>query len=100
MVTYGLMSNSVTVSGIGVVSALGPSKEQFRDGLLGGASGITPIATFDVSDCRTKIGAPVTGFDATAWIAPMKLRRMDDTARYAVVTTRQAFEDAGYGVKD
>jgi 3-oxoacyl-[acyl-carrier-protein] synthase II len=27
----------------------------------------------------------------------MKLRRMDDTARYAIVATRQAFEDAGYG---
>lgn len=90
----------VAVTGIGVVSTFGPSREQFRDALLAGASGIVPITTFDVSACRTRIGAPVSGFDATAWIAPMKLRRMDDTARYAVVVTRQAFEDAGYAFKE
>lgn len=30
----------------------------------------------------------------------MKLRRMDDTARYAVVATRQAFDDAAYMLDD
>ena len=90
------MPTGVAVTGIGVVSPLGPSREQYRDALLNGMSGVTTIGTFDVSTCRTRIGAPVVGFDATAWIPPMKLRRMDDTARYAVVVTRQAFEDAGY----
>jgi 3-oxoacyl-[acyl-carrier-protein] synthase II len=86
----------VAVTGIGVVSPLGASADRFRDGLLDGTSGIARITTFDVSACRTRIGAAVTGFDATSWIPPMKLRRMDDTARYAVVVTRQAFEHAGY----
>ena len=95
MVTYAPMSQRLVVTGIGVVSAFGASREHFRDALLAGQSGIGPITSFDVSACRTRIGAPVTGFDATAWIAPMKLRRMDDTARYALVATRQAFEDAG-----
>ena len=90
------MHSGVAVTGIGVISALGPSREHYRDGLLSGASGITAISAFDVSGCRTRIGAPVAGFDAASWIPPMKLRRMDDTARYAVVVTRQAFEDAGY----
>ena len=94
------MSCRVVVSGIGVVSALGASRDEFRDGLLAGISGLSPITTFDVSACRTKIAAPVTGFEASAWIPPMKLRRMDDTARYAVVITRQAFEDAGYPFKE
>src|SRR5919107_95094 len=99
MVTYDPMSERLVVTGVGIVSAFGTSGEQFRDALLAGASGIAPITAFDVSACRTRIGAPVTGFDPTAWIAPMKLRRMDDTARYAVVVTRQAFEDAGYPFK-
>ena len=88
--------SKIVVAGIGVVSALGSSREQFRDALLAGSSGVAPITTFDVCECRCKIGAPVAGFDATKWMSPMKLRRMDDTARYAVVVTRQAFEDAGY----
>lgn len=84
----------VIVSGIGVVSPFG-SRDAFRDRLLAGDSGIAPITAFDVSGCRTQEGATVTGFDPAQWIPPMKLRRMDDTARYAVVITRQAFEDAG-----
>jgi 3-oxoacyl-[acyl-carrier-protein] synthase II len=90
------MSRSVVVTGIGVVSPFGASKEQLRDALLAGDSGIAPITAFDVSACRTRMGATVKGFDATTWIPPMKLRRMDDTARYAVVVARQAFVDAGY----
>jgi 3-oxoacyl-[acyl-carrier-protein] synthase II len=90
------MPSGVVVSGIGVVSTFGASRERFRDGLLAGLTGIAPVTAFDVSACRTRIAAPVTGFDAAAWIPPMKLRRMDDTARYAVVATRQAFEDAAY----
>jgi len=96
MVTYGPVPASVVVSGIGVVSTFGASRESFRDGLLAGRSGIAPVTAFDVSDCRTRVAASVTGFEPTAWIPPMKLRRMDDTARYAVVATRQAFEDASY----
>ena len=94
------MTKSIAVTGIGVVSPFGASKEKFRDALLAGTSGVGPVTAFDVSACRTHIGASVTGFDATAWIPPMKLRRMDDTARYAVVITRQAFEDGGYSFQD
>jgi 3-oxoacyl-[acyl-carrier-protein] synthase II len=90
------MPPRVVVSGIGVVSTFGASREAFRDGLLAGHTGIAPVTAFDVSACRSRLAASVTGFDAAAWIAPMKLRRMDDAARYAVVVTRQAFEDAAY----
>jgi 3-oxoacyl-[acyl-carrier-protein] synthase II len=90
------MSNRIVVTGIGVVSPLGASRDHFREALLAGRSGIAPVTSFDVSGCRTTIGARVSGFEPTHWIAPMKLRRMDDTARYAVVATRQAFEDAAY----
>lgn len=92
------MSGRVIVSGIGVVSALGASRDGFRDGLLSGRSGIAPIRSFDASACRTRMGAFVTGFDAGAWIPPMKLRRMDDASRYAVVIARQALDDAAYAL--
>jgi len=90
------MPSRVAVSGIGVVSTLGASRDAFRDGLLAGRTGIAPVTAFDVSACRSRLAASVTGFDPAAWIPPMKLRRMDDTARYAVVVTRQALEDAAY----
>jgi 3-oxoacyl-[acyl-carrier-protein] synthase II len=91
------MSSRVVVRGIGVVSPFGATTQDFREALLAGRSGLSTITTFDVSACRCTVGATVAGFDATRWIPPMKLRRMDDTARYAVVATRLALEDAGYG---
>src|SRR4029079_15032986 len=86
---------SVTVSGIGVVSAFGASADAFRDGLLEGRSGVAPVSGFDVTGCRSILAAEVTGFEPTAWISPMKLRRLDRTGIYAVAALRLAIEDAG-----
>jgi 3-oxoacyl-[acyl-carrier-protein] synthase II len=92
------MSATVVVSGIGLVSAFGVTPETFRAALLAGQSAISPVVAFDVAACRTQRAASIHGFDAAAWIAPMKLRRMDDTSRYAVVMTRQTLDDAVYPV--
>src|SRR5918998_2331794 len=90
------MSRPVAISGIGLVSAFGATPESFRDALLSGRSAVSPIRAFDVAACRTRRAASIHGFDAAAWITPMKLRRMDDTSRYAVVIARQALDDSGY----
>jgi 3-oxoacyl-[acyl-carrier-protein] synthase II len=90
------MTRRVVVSGLGIVSPYGVTPAAFRDALLAGTSGISPITSFDVSTCRAQRAGVVKGFDAGAWIPPMKLRRMDDTSRYAVVIARQALDDAAY----
>jgi 3-oxoacyl-[acyl-carrier-protein] synthase II len=86
---------SVTVSGIGIVSAFGTSHEAFREALLGGATAIAPVTGFDVSGCRTTLAAEITTFRPEAWISPMKLRRLDRTGAYAVAAAKLALEDAG-----
>jgi 3-oxoacyl-[acyl-carrier-protein] synthase II len=90
------MTRKVVISGLGLVSPLGTTPTAFRDALLSGRSGVTAITSFDTSTCASRRAACVMGFDATAWIPPMKLRRMDDTSRYAVVIARQALNDAAY----
>jgi len=84
----------VHVSGIGVVSVFGTSAGEFRDGLLSGRSGVTRVTGFDVGGCRTVLAGEIQRFEPTAWITPMKLRRLDRTGVYAVAATRRAFEDA------
>ena len=37
-------------------------------------------------------------FEPTAWVSPMKLRRLDRTGVYAVAATRLALQDAGHTV--
>jgi 3-oxoacyl-[acyl-carrier-protein] synthase II len=86
------------VSGIGVVSVFGASHDLFRDGLLEGRSGVAPLTAFDVTSCRTTLAASLSGFDPTAWLSPMKLRRLDRTGVYAVAATKLALEDAGVSI--
>ena len=88
------MSDPVRITGIGVVSAFGDSRDRFRDGLLGGASAISPSAHFAAAGCRAVLAARVADFEPSRWIAPMKLRRMDATGPLALVAVRQAMEDA------
>ena len=88
------------VSGIGIVSVFGTSHDAFRDALLDGRTAIAPITAFDTSGCRTTLTAAMSGFDASAWIPPMKLRRLDRTGVYAVAATRLALEDAGVRIPD
>ena len=88
----------VYVTGIGIVSAFGDSRDSFRDALLAGKTGITPSAYFESQGCRSILTAPVSNFDPARWISPMKLRRMDGTGPFALVATRQAMEDARFPV--
>ena len=84
----------VRVSGIGVVSVFGTTHDAFRQALLEGHSGIGPVTAFETDGCRTTLAAGLTGFDPTAWVPPMKLRRLDRTGVYAVAATKLALEDA------
>jgi 3-oxoacyl-[acyl-carrier-protein] synthase II len=94
MVTYRPVQPPVSILGLGIISAFGTSHDAFRDALIEGRSGIGSIRSFDTQGCRTTLGAPVTGFEPATWISPMKLRRMDPTAAYAVAAARLALDDA------
>ena len=84
----------VFVSGIGVVSALGTTHTSFRDALLAGRTAIAPVTGFAVDDCRSMLAAEIAHFDPTAWVAPMKLRRLDRTGVYALAVASLAIADA------
>jgi 3-oxoacyl-[acyl-carrier-protein] synthase II len=90
----------VCITGIGVVSPLGATRDRFRDRLLAGETGVRTLTGFEPKDARSRLAAQVRDFDATQWIPPMKLRRMDESAQFAIVAVREAFADAGYPLTD
>jgi 3-oxoacyl-[acyl-carrier-protein] synthase II len=79
---------------LGIVSPFGTSCDAFRDAILEGRSAIAPIEKFDTTGCASRLAAIVTGFEPTAFVPPMKLRRMDPTGVYAVAAARMALDDA------
>jgi 3-oxoacyl-[acyl-carrier-protein] synthase II len=64
------------------------------DALLAGRSGIRPITAFDTSSSRSHCAATIDGFDPAAFIPPLKLRRVDNVGRLALVCARLLIEDA------
>ena len=57
MVTYAPVPSSVCITGIGVVSPLGATRDEFRDRLLAGESGVGPVVGFDPPDARSRLAA-------------------------------------------
>ena len=94
------MSESVVVTGVGVVTPLGVGLEAFTDSLRHGRSGVRRIDTFDCRHLETQIAAsvPAASFDPAAFVRPPKLvKLMNRAAQFAVAAARMACDDAGLG---
>ena len=85
----------VVVTGLGALTPLGNTVDEFWDGLLAGVSGAGPITKFDAADVRSKIACEVEDFDPTPYLDDKQIRRQDLFSQYALVVTQQAFDDAG-----
>jgi 3-oxoacyl-[acyl-carrier-protein] synthase II len=90
------MRERVVITGIGCISSFGVGHQPFAEALRVGTSGIRPITAFDTTCCRSHLAATIRGFDPTAFIAPLKLRRVDEVGRLALVCGRLAIDDAGW----
>jgi len=87
--------NRVVVTGMGVITPVGNSMEEFWDNLKNGVSGIDRVSRFDPSQFSTQIVGEVKGFDASKYMERKEARRMDLVQQYAVAAALQAFDQSG-----
>ncbi len=85
----------VVITGMGAITPLGLSVEEFWQGCVEGRSGVTPITAFDASTYPVQINAAVKGFDPLDYIDRKEARRMARFTQLAVAAARQAIADAG-----
>jgi 3-oxoacyl-[acyl-carrier-protein] synthase II len=90
----------VVITGLGILSPLGLDLASSWDGIVNGRSGIGPITHFDASAFPTRIAGEVKGFDATQWIAPKDVKKMDPFVHYGVAASMMAMRDAGLEVTE
>ena len=91
------MNNSrrrVVVTGMGVMSPLGQTVDEFWDGLVNGRSGVRPITLCDASPFPCKIAGEVPDFDPGQFADPKEARRMARFSQLAVAAAGIAIEDA------
>lgn len=85
----------VVVTGMGMLTPLGHSPDEFWDGLMEGRSGAAPITHFDTEGFATKFACELKGFDPMDHFDRREVRKIDPFAQYAVVAAIQAVEDSG-----
>ena len=89
------MKRRVVITGLGIVSSLGLTVEEYWDGLLAGRSGISRIEKFDASAHRTQIGGEIKNWDFAPHMDRKYAKRNDLSTQYAIVAAQQAVVDAG-----
>jgi 3-oxoacyl-[acyl-carrier-protein] synthase II len=85
----------VAVTGLGAITPLGNSVNEFWQNIIGGKSGVGPITKFDASRFKTRFACEVKGFDALAYIDKKEIKKYDVYTQYAIAASDQAIKDAG-----
>lgn len=85
----------VVVTGMGAITPIGNSVEEFWNGIKEGKTGFGPITYFDTADYRCKLAAEVEDFDPAQYMDKKSARRMEQFCQFAVAAAGQAISDAG-----
>ena len=84
----------VVVTGLGALTPIGNTVEQYWNGLVNGVSGAAPITHFDASKFKTRFACELKNFDASQFIDRKEVRKMDKFTQYAMVSTEEAILDS------
>src|SRR5512147_926575 len=93
----------VMITGVGPVTPVGIGKEAYWESLIKGKSSFRQISfpERDMSPYRSKIGAPIEGFDLSKYINPTKhSKRLGRTSQFAITAARLALMDAGIEMEE
>jgi 3-oxoacyl-[acyl-carrier-protein] synthase II len=85
----------VVVTGLGAISPLGCGVDANWRALLGGQSGIGPIASFDARDFPVRIAGEVRDFDPAAYLEKKDVKKTDRFTQFAIAAAQSAVDDAG-----
>jgi len=88
----------VVITGMGAMTPLGETPEEYWKNLAAGTSGIGPMTLCDPEGYPCQISGEVSGFDPSAYIGVKEARRMARFTQLAVAAALQAVESASYDI--
>ena len=89
------MKERVVVTGMGAITPIGNSVEEFWSGVKEGKTGFDKITYFDTEGYRASLAAQVKGFNAADYMDRKTAKRMELFCQYAVAASKEAIENAG-----
>ena len=94
------MKRRVVVTGMGAVTPIGNTVEEFYNAMKEGVCGIAPITHFDTSEYKVKLAAEVKNFDPTKYLSPKEAKRLDAFSQFAIAASREAFAQSGLSMEE
>ncbi|PYQ76725.1 MAG: beta-ketoacyl-[acyl-carrier-protein] synthase II [Acidobacteria bacterium] len=85
----------VVVTGIGLMSALGTTREAVWHGLVSGRCGIASVTQFDTTGYRSQLAAEIPAYTRDAAYSEKAWRRLSRSDQVAIIASREALDDAG-----
>ena len=85
----------VVVTGLGAVTPLGNSVNDYWNNLINGVSGAAPITRFDASKFKTRFACEVKGFNPEDYFDKKEARKLDAYSWYGIAASAQAVADSG-----
>ena len=90
----------VVVTGLGALTPIGNTLQEYWEGLKRGVSGAAPITRFDASQFKTKFACEIKNFDVGNFMDRKEARKMDPFAQYAMVAVDEAVKDSQLPVQE
>lgn len=87
--------NRVVVTGIGALTPIGNTAQEYWDNLLQGKSGAAPITRFDASKFKTQFACEVKDLDLGEHFDRKESRKLDLFSKYAIIVADEAVADSG-----
>ncbi|WP_417557924.1 beta-ketoacyl-ACP synthase II [Mesoflavibacter zeaxanthinifaciens] len=84
----------VVVTGLGALTPIGNTKDEYWNGLVNGKSGAAPITYFDTEKFKTNFACELKNFVATDFLDRKEARKMDRFTQYAMVASDEAIADS------
>lgn len=85
----------VVVTGLGALTPIGNTLNEYWEGLINGQSGADLIKQFDASKFKTQFACEIKNFNVEDFIERKEARKLDQFSQYAMVSASEAMADSG-----
>lgn len=85
----------VVVTGLGALTPIGKTKEEYKNALFEGVSGADFITHFDPEHFRTKFACEIKEYNGEDYFHRKQVRRLDPFTQYALIVAEEAIQDSG-----
>jgi len=85
----------VVITGLGALTPIGNSIDEYWKSLVNGVSGAAPITHFDASKFKTQFACEIKNFDVLDYLDRKEARKLDQFSQYAMVAAAEAMNDSG-----